>query len=261
MAVNNNNDQEGLKWRSMLVLSLLLHGALFSALFWVPWSSSGGFKMNENVYEVSLVDSSKIDLPEGKTLTPKNATSAASKDNRQAKRISPSASQKNTVTIQKRNAKRIRPKSKTDQASSSQLLDNAISKIENRVKTDKDSDYLGKAIAAIDKKVDSSGGGKAGSGALAGSLAINMYKMKVETLIKSNWTYPGEQDIEAVVLIKIRKDGTVLETSFIKRSGDKVFDESVQTAIEKTKSLPPLPEGYKENYEEIKINFNLKDLE
>ena len=92
-------------------------------------------------------------------------------------------------------------------------------------------------------------------------MALNMYRMEVETWIKSNWTYPDVQEIEATVLVKIRKDGTVLETRFIKPSGNKLFDESVLKAIEKARPLPPLPEGYEENYEEIKINFNLKDLE
>ena len=68
--------------------------------------------------------------------------------------------------------------------------------------------------------------------------------------------------MEAVVLLRIRKDGTVLETRFIKPSGNKLFDESVLKAIEKSKPLPPLPEGYEKNYEEIEITFkNLKDLE
>ncbi len=242
----------------MLVLSLLMHGVLFSALFWVPGSGSGGLKMNEVAYEVNLVDVSKISKTGGGT-PPAAQKSSASADNRQARRISPSSSQ-NTVTVAKRTSKRIESKPKKDQVSSSQLLDRAISNIEKKVKTENNADYLDRTIASLDKKVGSSGevSGNRGS---AGSLAINMYKMEVETWIKSNWTYPDVQEIEAVILVKIRKDGTVLETRFIKPSGNKLFDESVLKAIEKAKPLPPLPEGYKKNYEEIKINFNLKDLE
>jgi colicin import membrane protein len=263
MVIFSDYNKEGFKWRPMLVLSLLLHVALFSALFWVPGTISGGLKMNEVVYEVNLVDASKSNLSSVDPSAPapkKTQTRAASADNRQARRISDPARQKDAVTVSKRTVKRSTAKPKKEQASSSQLLDRAISKIEKKVKTENNADYLNKTIAALDKKVGSSGPGS-GRGGSAGSMALNMYRMEVETWIKSNWTYPDVQEIEATVLVKIRKDGTVLETRFIKPSGNKLFDESVLKAIEKASPLPPLPEGYEENYEEIKINFNLKDLE
>jgi colicin import membrane protein len=248
-------DQEGFKWRSMLVLSLLLHVILFSALFWVPGNSSGGLRLNEVVYEVDLVDASKSSL-QGSPAPAKTA----SEDNRQARRISAPARQKDAVTVAKRTVKRNTSKAKIDQTSSNQLLDKAISKIEKKVKTENNADYLDRAIEELNKKVGSSGE-ESGRGGSAESMALNMYKMEVETWIKRNWTYPDVQEIEATVLVKIRKDGTVLETRFIKPSRNKLFDESVLKAIEKAKPLPPQPEGYKGNYEEIKINFNLKDLE
>jgi len=259
MALNSNYDQEGLRWRSMLILSLLLHGVLFSALFWVPGNSSGGLKMNEVAYEVNLVDPSKANLPSRKTSAPA-AQQSTSADARMARRITASTSQKNAVVVAKRTVNRSKSKPKKTQTSSDQLLNRAISNIEKKVKTENNTDYLDRTIAAIDKKVGSSGG-ESGRGGSAGGLAINMYKMEVETWIKSNWTYPDVQEIEATIMVKIRKDGTVLETRFIKPSRNKLFDESVLKAIEKAKPLPPLPEGYKKNYEEIKINFNLKDLE
>ncbi|MGD9161087.1 MAG: energy transducer TonB [Desulfobacteraceae bacterium] len=260
MAINRDYDQEGFRWRSMLVLSLLMHGMLFSVLFWVPGHGSGGLKMNEAVYEVNLVDDSKIDQLKGRTSAPavKKSTPA---DTRKARRISASSRQKNTVTVSKRTAKRIKSKPEKDQVSSNQLLDRAISRIEKKVKTENDNDYLDKDIARLDKKLDSSGG-VSGSGVQAGSLALNIYKMEAESLIKSNWSYSDALgNYEAIVLVKVRKDGKVLETHFIKRSGNNVFDESVIKAIELANPLPPLPEGYKENYEEIEITFNLKDLE
>jgi colicin import membrane protein len=243
----------------MLVLSLLLHCGLFSLLFWVPGNNSSGLKMNEAVYEVNIADmpkSGKLSDPAPK----KASVRKTSVENRQARRISSASRQKNSVTVSKRTSKRIKPKPEKSQVSSDQLLDRAISKIEKKVDEEKNTDYLDKAIADLDRKMGSSGRAP-GNGALAGSLALNIYKMEVETQIKSNWTYPDIQEIEAVVLVKIRRDGTVLGINFIKRSGNKLFDESVLKAIEKSSPLRPLPKEYKENYEEIKIKFNLKDLE
>ena len=260
MAINRDYD-EGFRWRFMLVLSVLMHGVLFSALFWVPGHGSGGLKMND-VYEVNLVDASKIDQLKSRASASAVQKSAPA-DTKKARRISASSRQKNIVTVSKRTAKRINPKPEKNQVSSDQLLDRAISKIEKKVKTENNNDYLNKAIARLDKKVDSSGGAS-GRGTQAGSMAMNRYKMEAESLIKSNWAYSdalGNYEDEAIVLVKIRKDGTVLETRFIKPSGNNIFDESVLKAIEQANPLPPLPEGYKENYEEIKIKFNLKDLE
>lgn len=249
----------------MLVLSLFLHGVLFSALFWVPGYHTGGLRMNEVAYEVNLVDASKINLPKGSESTPavrQADKSTTASDSRQARRISAPSSQKNTVNVPKRNARVINSKPKKNDTSSDQLLDKAISKIEKKVKTESNADYLDKTIDALNRKVGSSEGGKAGGAVSEDSLVINMYKMKVETWIKSQWSYSDALgNHEAIVIVKIRKDGTVLETSFIRPSGNRIFDESVLKAIEKARPLPPLPEEYRENYEEIKITFNLRDLE
>ena len=40
-----------------------------------------------------------------------------------------------------------------------------------------------------------------------------------------------------------------------------MFDESVMRAIERSDPLPPFPEGFLKSFEEIEINFNLRELE
>ena len=262
MTIDNNYDKDGLRWRTMLILSLILHGLFFSALFWVPGNNSATINMNE-VIEVNLRDMSKDGLPKGKISVPRVQQSekkAASVDSKKARRISP-ASRENTVSFPKRNARIIDSKPKS-QVSSNRLLDNVISKIKNKDQTEKNTDYLDRTIAALDKKAGTPEGTKAGRGASENSLAMNIYKMKVETLIKSQWAYSDALGkYEAIVAVKIRKDGTVLNINFIKPSRNSVFDKSVLTAIEQAKPLPPLPEEYEKNYEDIEIKFNLKDFE
>ena len=89
--------------------------------------------------------------------------------------------------------------------------------------------------------------------------------MEEEIWIKSNWSYPladrGQKKLEAIVLLTVKKDGTIIKSSFKKRSSDTVFDQSVEKAIKKSEPLPPFPEGYQKSDEELEINFNLKDLE
>ena len=89
--------------------------------------------------------------------------------------------------------------------------------------------------------------------------------MEVETQIKENWSYPvaaqDQKKLQAIVVIKVKQDGTILESWFKEKSSDMIFDQSVLKAIEKSNPLPQFPEGYRKNYDEIEINFNLKDLE
>ena len=268
MAINRDFTQEGPRWSPMLVLSIFLHGALFSALFFVPGNSRSGLKINEEVYEVTLVESPKASpsMDTASASSPQNAsTHTTSSDNKQAKRIYTPSRQDNKVKIAKKTVKKSPVKPKRTEPTSDQLLEKAISRIEKKVKAEKSTDHLAKAIAAIDKKVSSSKEGAPGGGSQAGNLAIKFYQMELDRLIKSQWSYPGAIDNrrkpEAVVLVKVRRDGTVLDTGFIKKSGNNIFDESVLKAIEKAKPLPPLPEGYEKDYEEIEIVFILKDLE
>jgi colicin import membrane protein len=92
---------------------------------------------------------------------------------------------------------------------------------------------------------------------------MRIYQMEVETKVKGNWAYPtalvSRKDLEAVVLVKVQRDGTILKYELIKRSYNSMFDQSVITAIERTKSMPPFPEGFRQNDEEIEITFNIKD--
>jgi colicin import membrane protein len=89
--------------------------------------------------------------------------------------------------------------------------------------------------------------------------------VEVETKIKGNWSYPValqiQKDLEAVVVLKVKSDGTILRSQLKKRSSNPVFDQSVLKAIERSDPLPPFPEGYRKSHDEIEITFNLKDLE
>ena len=89
--------------------------------------------------------------------------------------------------------------------------------------------------------------------------------MEIENRIKSNWSYPvaagNQKDLEALVIVKVKNDGTILDSWFKKPSSDNVFDQSVMKAVERSNPLPAFPEGYRRSYDEIEINFNLKDLE
>ena len=83
-------------------------------------------------------------------------------------------------------------------------------------------------------------------------------------LIYSNWHYPvalQNRDLEAVVMLQVRNDGTIMKSWMERRSNNIIFDQSALKAIERTGTLLPFPENLRISYEEFHITFNLRDLE
>jgi TonB family protein len=269
IAMNRPTDDSMMRWKPMMGVSLFLHGLVFLSFFWVPMcGSSDSLRIGESVYSVNLVEGPQESNP-GMT-APDKASAAVTTptESSQAKRISKLPRTKNALTIAKRT---VEKKSKADSAKDTDnLLDSAISKIKSgsASQSAENSNHLEKAIAAMRKgtgsgKVSgSTGGGSPGNG----DPALRIYQMEVEMLIKSNWSYPdslaNRKDIEAIVVLKVKPDGTVLDTDLIKSSGYQDFDRSVLKSIEMSKQqIPPLPEGYNKRNEELVFNFNLRDIE
>ena len=151
--------------------------------------------------------------------------------------------------------------------SPSRLIDRAVSKIEKKVKAKK-NDHLAQAISKIQARAE----GVAEKGSVRGNaesgITIRMYQMAVEEQIKSNWSYPVAlispkklRELEAIVVIKVKENGTIMKSWFMERSSNSIFDGSVLKAIERSDPLPPFPEGYRKSYDEIEIRFNLSELE
>lgn len=98
-------------------------------------------------------------------------------------------------------------------------------------------------------------GGVAASGAGGGSSsvdeALKKYYIAIVRKVHSNWALPDTQDwdsnLEAIVFIRIKRDGTVAETFFEKKSGNIYFDQYVEKTINATMPMPPIPSDVKEN--------------
>jgi len=281
----NQNEFMGVKWSPMLVLSIVFHLAICSLILFLPESMSTTKRFEGIVYEVDLVE-----MPRGGD--PKKAGSGGAakvkerrgktvlKTDKTAKRIPSPKKKEKPVVIAKRTVSKKRAPKKATKISSSELIDKAISKIEHKVKSDsKDQTHLDQAISKIAGQVSRtdegageagrapSGGGRSGrpGGQPISGIAIRIYQMEVETWIKSNWSYPvaiqDPRNLEAVVLLMVKRDGSIQKTQFKTRSSNAIFDQSVSKAIERSNPLPPFPEGYRKRNDEIEITFNLKDLE
>jgi len=255
------------KWSPMIGLSAAFHIVVLAILLFAP----GSFlkrPFEAVIYEIDLVEMPATravqSLPASRPATTSKATAVLPKEAK-AKRIATVEQEDKPLTIAKRTIeKRKAPPIAEPNASPSKLIDKAISRIETKVKTDTGT-HIDQAIAKLEGQVrqrPDSGIGNRESGV---GISIRIYQIEVENRIKQNWSYPvamgGRSDFEAIVVVKVKRDGKILDKQFKKRSSNAVFDQSVLKAIERSDPLPPFPEGYIRRYDEIEINFNLRELQ
>ncbi len=255
-------------WRKMLILSAAFHLVIFSVILFVP-EHMPTRRIGGAIYEVDLVE-----MPTGGPLKAETHAKAVNGKNLplsekalQAKRISQPKKKEKPIVIAKRVVTKKSQKAKKPEVSPSKLIDQAVLRVDRKVKSE-NKDPVNQAISKLETKFKGAAGGGIGRGDADSGITIRIYQMEVENKIKSNWSYPvalispkSRKDLEAIVIVKVNNNGTILKSWFKKHSSDIIFDQSVSRAIERSDPLPQFPEGYRKTYDEIEINFNLRDLE
>lgn len=265
--MTHSNDPMVIKWRSMLVLSIALHVAAALVILIVPDSIPSRRVNHGIVYEVDLVEMPPVTASKLKgrpvAKAEKNGTIITKKT--QAKRIQVRQKEQKPLVVSKRTTEKEITTIKKPDLPSVTPIDKPVQRKEKEIEAEERS-HIRDAISKLREEVGRrSQSVRAGNQASSGGISMRIYQMEVETKIRSNWAYPvalqSEKNLEAVVLVKVKKDGTILTYELAKRSNNTIFDQSVIKAIEKSGSMPPFPEDFRENDEEIEITFNLKDLE
>ena len=229
-------------WHRTLAWSLLLHGAVL--LLAVTWSGMfTGSRSFGPVYDVELVS-----LPAGK-MSGKGISAAKAEVQK--------APQEKAVPIQR------------FQAREEALLEKALAKIERQKPP---IPARQEAQPAASQAEGAAGGEAQGTGKRVSlvniggmkgdelSQALALYRALVYEKIESNWVLPDrlmldKRGLEAIVMVRARRDGTVTEVRFEKKSGDAYFDDSVFKAVIKSKPFPPFPDIYSPKEEEIVMRF------
>ncbi len=262
------------RWSWMMALSLLFHLMIFSTILFIPQTTIHFPSMDGRVYHVELIGSppgvrSGVKGEGRASIAKRKGTSPILK----AKTRRIGISKKKSVPVL---ARRVSPKPvakhRDKTLPTSGLIDKAISKIERKV----EKQEAAQPEKTLDKfeegySKDLFKGGKVGIGVPGMSSGIGkiiqIYQMEIEDAIKNNWSYPvtllnlkREKTPEAVIIVIVRSDGKILKVRFKKRSNNRLFDDSVLKAIEKSDPLPKFPPGYRKSYDEVEINFSLKDL-
>jgi outer membrane biosynthesis protein TonB len=146
-------------------------------------------------------------------------------------------------------------------------LDQLQKKIQNLKRK---TEYLDVAKAARSGSATSGGlmgtGGLAGSGEGSGGIVdplMQKYYMDVKEKVEEAWRKPAlpKKGLFTEIIIRIRRDGIVVETiPGETRSGNRLFEESVQRAIKAAEPLPRVPASIKEDIVEVPLRFRQEDL-
>ena len=239
----------------MLVCSLVLHGVVVIAAT-AKWRLTFGKPRLAPVYSVELVT---LPAP-GKKKYPAFSTG------RRARTVAPPKAiaiprfrtKEQALTLKKKNRSSA-PDKKAEEA---KFAKEVLTKIERRPSPQPTVSKKPAAVpsqsAPSKQKVSLVNIGGMKGGEL--SQALMLYRALVNEKIESNWVLPErlsqeKEDLEAVVVVRARRDGTVFDINFEKKSGNSYFDDSVLKAILKSKPFPPFPDIYSPQEEEIVIRF------
>ena len=163
----------------------------------------------------------------------------------------------------------------------SKIIDSAIERIEKKVeKTETDSvataiEQLKRKVAASDSQARTGpGGGASGKAGPAGGSgtggarvleSILIYQAEIQYQIQKNWAFSQQlagdnTQMEAVLAIKVLRNGEIEDIWFDKKSGNAYLDESAYKALVKSNPLPSLPKDYMRPYYKIGLRFGPKGL-
>jgi len=103
------------------------------------------------------------------------------------------------------------------------------------------------------------GAGSGGGGGIMVDENLRRYLIAVNQQIQEHWILPDTQNwkanTEAIVIIRVRRDGTIVENSFKKKSDNLFFNQFVEKTLKLSSPLPPFPIGLNQPEMEIGLKF------
>jgi len=99
-----------------------------------------------------------------------------------------------------------------------------------------------------------------GSGGGGGNLIENKYFASITNKLLQYWALPesleNSPDLSAIVVVTINSDGTIANSFFESKSGNRLFDQFVMKTIGVAAPLPPIPAAMKKRRFEVGLVFS-----
>lgn len=246
-------------WTKMLVISLALH-IIVLGVFSIPVKFSSKKIDLSSAYSVNLVGSTgslgggsggpKAAVQSKPEPKPDKPAPVVKEKKAPPKKPQPIQKEDNAVSLSK---KKVPPKTKTTKEE--------VDRLEERIRNiRKKTDYIdvAKAGSGGSGRGTGAGMGLPGTGGGSGAPldpALQKYLLDVYEKIKNAWNVPGtaRKELETIVTIKVRKDGRITDINIEKRSGNRVYDESVLRVLRAVEPLPTIPQSL--NADSLEIGF------
>lgn len=229
----------------MLVLSTILHIIFLSALS-VPLKKPSKRIEFPSFYTVKLVPGVSIGNEEGLKL---QSRSEKSQDTPRGRAISKRSEKGVALKKEEKKEKSLLAKQSPPTSATSEEISHLESKIRElrRKALDVQSYPPGRSFGVSGPP--SSGPKVEGE--------LEAYVTEVWKKVRTAWALPGslslKRDLETVVSVRIRRDGRIIAIEWEKKSGNRLYDESVLRTLRSVDPFPPFPQGIP--YESIEIGF------
>jgi colicin import membrane protein len=253
-------------WYKMLVVSFALH-ILVVASFSIPFKSTKRKIDLSSSYSVNLVGGvggtgggqKEAAVPEAKKIPGKPVPAV--------KETKPVPAKNKPIPIKKEDLVSLSKKKTPEKPGTTE---EEREQVEEKIRNLKrKTEYLDVAKAARSGSATSGGlmgtGGLLGSGEGGGGMVdplMQKYHMDVMEKIKEVWRMPAasKKEWETIMVIKIRKDGTVVDIIPEKPSGNRLYDESIRRAIKAAEPLPRIPAAIREDSLELGFRFRPENM-
>lgn len=101
--------------------------------------------------------------------------------------------------------------------------------------------------------------GSAAGGPVTVDAATRAYLIAVNNRIQAHWALPDlpswNKDLLAIIIVTVRRDGSVAKSAFEQRSENLYFNQLVQKTIQDASPMPPFPPDLRQPEMEIGLRF------
>jgi len=244
-------------WHKMLMISAALHLVMLTALSLPIKKAFRKFDAPQSYYSVSLVGD--IGPGVGSEGEQKAASVPEKTPPKEIKGPSPAQKKARPTPTRDKEGRSIAPK-KVEKEQPKTPSKEDIKGVEDKIREMKKR--TGGTDVASAKTGTGGLPGFTGTGGAGGRLidpALARYLVLIREKIESSWNIPfmssQKKDLETKATIKVRKDGRIVDIDIDKRSGNRVFDESVVRVLRMVDPLPPLPASVADDPLEVELTL------
>ncbi|MGD0234839.1 MAG: TonB family protein [Syntrophorhabdales bacterium] len=242
-------------WHKMLMISAALHLVVLAALSFPIKKAFRKFDTSKSYYSVNLVGDIGPGLgsageEKGKTIPAKRPEEVKPQKEIQKKTHPTPTREKDTRSLAPKKTEKEKPQSMTK---------DDLESVEKRIRELKRRAGTYDMASAKGTPGQPNLSGRGGAGGRLTDPAFASWLEGVQEKINDAWHIPfmssQQKNLEATATIKIRKDGRIVDISIDKRSGNRVYDESVVRVLRMIDQLPPLPSSVTEDPLELELHL------